>query len=174
MPKTNKKTCKLCDKPRYANQSYCFKHYREREKAKKELKAKNKKERHEKTKAFSKEQINKLIRINDKLYQEIGRLLNKRCFAGHEYSCLHHLVRKKTCLKLRWDLANGMPICNACHCKIHNGQDVLSEATYIHQHWLLDELNTKKREVISDKLSFCLSENKRLKELKEKYDSPSL
>jgi len=48
------KPCKLCDKPRFANTSWCYAHYREREKAKKEEKARLKKERHEASKGFKK------------------------------------------------------------------------------------------------------------------------
>lgn len=164
-----KKTCKLCIKQRYAQSSYCFQHYKEREREKKAEKAKNKKERHEKTKAFAKEQTDKLIRINDKLFQEIGRLLHKKCICGRPYSCLHHFIRKSTCLATRWDLSNAIPVCNECHCRIHNGQDVLTEASYIASHYLLDELTVKKRRIIEDKLTFCLEENKKLNRLKEIY-----
>lgn len=167
--KTTMKVCKTCGKKRYANSSYCYSCLKKREREKKVEKANNKKERHEKTKAFAKEQIDKLISLNDKIYQEIGRLLNKKCICGATYSCLHHFIRKSTCLATRWDLSNGIPVCNPCHCRIHNGQDVLTEATYIAKHYLLDELTVKKRRIISDKLTFCLEENKRLNKLKEIY-----
>lgn len=163
------KVCKLCGKKRYANSSYCFSCLKKRERENKAEKLKNKKERHEKTKAFAKEQTNKLIKLNDKIYQEIGRLLFKKCICGATYSCLHHFIRKSTCLATRWDLSNGIPVCQSCHCRIHNGQDVLTEATYIASHYLLDELTVKKRRIIPDKLTFCLTENKRLNKLKENY-----
>jgi len=37
------KHCKLCDKPRFANTSWCLTHYKEREKEKKANKVKKKK-----------------------------------------------------------------------------------------------------------------------------------
>lgn len=169
MKKPSKK-CKLCGGKRYANLNLCYFCYRKREKEKKETKIKNKKERHEKTQAFAKEQVEKLIRINDRLFQEIGRMINKKCFCGRPYVCLHHFIRKSTCLATRWDLDNGIPVCNECHCRIHNGQDVLSEANYIRRHNLFENLNAKRQKIITNKLLFCFAENKRLKELKQFYE----
>jgi len=54
------KNCKLCDSKRYANTSWCYKHFREREKQKKEEKARLKKERKESTKGFQKNLRKKL------------------------------------------------------------------------------------------------------------------
>lgn len=48
------KPCKLCSKKRFANTSWCYSHYRERERQKKEEKARLKKERKESTKGFQK------------------------------------------------------------------------------------------------------------------------
>ena len=160
------KTCKLCDGKRYANLSLCYSCYRKREKEKKEEKKLAKKQRHEKTQAFTKEQTDKLIRINDKLFQEIGRLVNKKCICGRPYICLHHFIRKSTCLATRWDYDNAIPVCNECHCRIHNGQDVLTEASYVNRYNLFETLNAKRQIIINDKFTFCLTENKRLNEFK--------
>lgn len=57
-----KKTCKKCDKPRYANLSLCYRHYRERERMKKEEKAKRKLERKVSTKKFQESLRKKLYK----------------------------------------------------------------------------------------------------------------
>lgn len=54
------KSCRLCNKERFANTSWCLTHYKEREKLKKEEKAKLKKERKENTKGF-KESLRKKL-----------------------------------------------------------------------------------------------------------------
>ena len=37
--------------------------------------------------------------------------------------CAHHFILKSKSSELRYDLLNGVPICNSCHCKIHMAQD---------------------------------------------------
>jgi hypothetical protein len=64
------KPCKLCDKKRFANTSWCWQHFREREKLKKEEKARLKKERKESTKGFEKSLRKKLHNIAWKLMSE--------------------------------------------------------------------------------------------------------
>lgn len=54
------KPCKLCSSKRFANTSWCYKHYREREKLKKEEKAANKLARKVETKKF-KESLRKTL-----------------------------------------------------------------------------------------------------------------
>lgn len=68
----------------------------------------------------------------DRIYQEIGQMINDACLiCGGEYSCLHHWVRKSQSTALRYDLENGIPICIKCHCKIHTGQDNMTAGRII-------------------------------------------
>lgn len=62
--------CKICGSKCYANTSWCFKHWREREKAKKEEKARLKRERKESTKGFQENLKKKLHRIAWRLMSE--------------------------------------------------------------------------------------------------------
>lgn len=59
----NEKECKECRCKRYANQSLCYRHFREREKIKKEEKLRLKKIRKESTKGFEKSLRKKLHKI---------------------------------------------------------------------------------------------------------------
>ena len=164
------KTCKDCRSPRYVNISYCWKHYREREKIKKEEKTKKKLERKISTKKYQKEITDKLIKINDKLFQEIGRLIYKVSIFGDEYNCLHHYVRKSQSLNTRWDFDNGIPISLKEHCSIHQGQNSEIEGNIILIKGLdwYKSLMIKKHIIITDKQEFVVSENKRLNKMLEK------
>lgn len=84
----------------------------------------------------------------DKLYQEVGRELYNKCMiCGGEYSCLHHFVKKSQSTALRYDIKNGIPICNRCHCNIHQGKDdtVTARICYLKGQDWYDELMEKKR-----------------------------
>ena len=84
-----------------------------------------KKEKHKLTKVYQEDEKKKLKKKVDKLYQELGRLTYSDCLVcGGDYSCLHHFILKSQSLALRYDIQNGVPICNKCHCNIHQGQDM--------------------------------------------------
>lgn len=162
------KNCKLCGNPRYANTSWCIKHYREREKQKKLDKI----ERHKRTKSYEKEMIDKLIRINDRLFQELGRRMYKTCYFGHLYSCLHHLVRKSQSLFLRYEIKNAIPVCKECHCSIHLGENTILEARFVSDKgddWL-KEIEAGKKVIVNDKLKFLKEKNIELNKLIQQYD----
>jgi len=152
-----KKTCKLCDKPRFANTSWCLEHYKEREKEKKANKVKKKKPKAKPgTLRYEKELQTKLMKKNDKLYQEIGRKLYNKSFFGNKYCCLHHIVRKAQGLNTRYDFKNGMPVSIKEHCSIHMAQDCKFEGEYIlhkGKKWFND-LQKRRRIVITDKTKF--------------------
>ena len=60
----------------------------------------------------------------DKQIQEIGRIMYDKCLiCGGEYSCLHHFVKVSQSTELRYSLQNLIPICNRCHCSIHQGKN---------------------------------------------------
>lgn len=65
--------------------------------------------------------ITKLVKENDKLLQEINRKKNKKCeCCGKECQVAHHWIEKSRSARLRYDWENIIPLCNACHFKIHN------------------------------------------------------
>lgn len=128
---------------------------------------KAKKDKHSKTKKGISERCRKLIGDNDKLYQQIGRKLYKSCYWCSDYSCLHHFIRKSQSLALRYDLKNGIPICQVHHTLIHQAQDSTLEAQLVldkGKDWL-DYLKVGKNKIIVDKLTFLEAESKRLKDL---------
>ena len=58
----------------------------------------------------------------DKKFQEIGRETYDSCLVcGGEYSCLHHFWPKSQTTFLRYNIKNGIPICQKCHFFHHNG-----------------------------------------------------
>ena len=123
-------------------------------------------EKHKTTKKGQGEECKKLMRENDRLYQEIGRLKYKACFFGcSNYSCLHHYVRKAQSLNTRYDLDNGIPICNKHHCLIHQSQDSEVEGrivTEMGKKWF-DKLMKRKHTTIHNKLEFLRNQNTWLK-----------
>jgi len=71
----------------------------------------------------------KLRNQADRLYQEIGTLLYKKCLiCGGKLSCLHHYFPKSTSAGLRYDKDNLIPICQGCHFRHHNGDPRIQNA----------------------------------------------
>ena len=66
----NQNPCKECDKPRYANTSLCWDHYRDHEKRKKQAKIMAKIERKSKTKGFIEKTRKQLMKTAWKLMSE--------------------------------------------------------------------------------------------------------
>lgn len=126
-----------------------------------EIKKTTKLEKHKLTKKGIAEQCRKLMSDNDKLYQEIGRLQNNKCFftpCNEPYSCLHHFVRKSQSLNTRYDFDNGIPICNKHHCAIHQSQNSEVEGRLVIEKgkkWF-DDLMVKKHKIIFSKLLFLI------------------
>lgn len=157
--------CKICNKPKYANTSLCYQHYLTNERIKKTARLLKKKTKHETTKVYEKEICDKLIRQNDRLYQELGRATYNRCYFGHEYSALHHFILKSQSLNCRYDVENGIPVCQACHCSIHQGQNSLLVGRIIldkGEAWL-NRLTLKKTKPVLNKLEFLKEKNLYLK-----------
>jgi len=58
----------------------------------------------------------------DRLYQEIGRKKYDSCIVcGNPVSCLHHYFPKRSAGNLRYNFDNGIPLCQSCHFRHHNG-----------------------------------------------------
>lgn len=66
----------------------------------------------------------------DRLYQELGRKMYSNCFCGKPYSCLHHHHTKGRSSALRYEIKNGVPICQGCHAQHHQASDVDIEFRY--------------------------------------------
>lgn len=135
-------------------------------------------EKHKTTKKGQSEECKKLMRENDRLYQEVGRLTYNKCFfegCNEPYCCLHHFVRKSQSLNTRYDFANGINICNKHHCAIHQGENSELEGKLViirGQEWF-NELMKRKHITIHNKLEFLRSENIKLKLLKtQAYQAP--
>lgn len=131
-------------------------------------KKKVKAEKHKTTKKGQSEECKKLMRENDRLYQEIGRLLYDKCFfeaCPEPYCCLHHFVRKSQSLNTRYDLSNGINICNKHHCSIHQGENNELEIRIVDirgMDWC-KELMKRKHITIHNKLEFLRNQNTWLK-----------
>lgn len=119
------KPCKLCRVKRYANTSYCWKHYRETEKEKKELKLKKKKERKESSKKFQ-ESLRKMLHkkawklqsewIRRKDADLDGNVECYTCYAVKHYSEMNAGHFKHD--RLDFDDDNLKPQC--VQCNLHN------------------------------------------------------
>jgi len=60
----------------------------------------------------------------DKLFQLVGLKNNPRCFVcGRKAEVIHHYIEKSLSNALRYDLANGCPLCFNCHCYWHSRHD---------------------------------------------------
>lgn len=71
-----------------------------------------------------------LRRKADILYQELGRKMYSYCFCGKPISCLHHHHTKGRSSALRYEIKNGVPICQGCHNQHHRASDVDIEFNY--------------------------------------------
>ena len=139
-------------------------------KLEKEARRQRKFARHQETQAYVNEVTKKLFKDNDKLFQNIGRMMYDKSIFGNKYNCLHHYIRKSQSLNTRWDLENGIPISLKEHCSIHQGQNSELEGKFIQIKGLVwfDKLIHRKHIIINNKLEFAKSENVRLKEIYEK------
>ena len=94
----------------------------------------------------------------DRLYQEIGRTLYKKCLVcGQPYAALHHFIPKSASSALRYNLSNGIPLCHKHHCRIHSSDDpfLVTEILKIKGADWYDELCTIRRNTfIKDSLEY--------------------
>lgn len=112
------KPCKLCEKKRYANQSFCFLHWKAREKAKREEKARKKDERQRGTKKYEESQRKMLIKKLDIVFSKVIRSTDKCLYCGKtsaqaQLHCSHVYSRKN--LSVRWDTTNAKTLCSYHH-----------------------------------------------------------
>jgi 5-methylcytosine-specific restriction endonuclease McrA len=85
----------------------------------------------------------------DKLIQEIGRAVYKKCLVcGRPMSCLHHFYPKSMSETLRHDWENLIPVCQSCHFSHHNGNpDIHAAIIEIKGQDWLDGLKEKKKQI---------------------------
>ena len=95
----------------------------------------------------------------DKLYQELGRELADKCeICGGRYSCRHHFFPKSMCSNLRYDINNGISICQGCHFSHHNGNPVIHQVVLKQRgnEWFNDLLKKKNTYVKTDRFFYEL------------------
>lgn len=130
----NNKPCKLCDKVRFANTSWCYRHYKQREKEKREEKARLKKERHEATKTFSESLRKRLHRKAWKLMSQYIRRRDANLDGYLEcYTCgkIDHYKKMDAGHfkhdRLDFDERNLKPQCDTCNRRYSGRLDVYAE-----------------------------------------------
>jgi hypothetical protein len=123
------KPCKECPSKRFANTSWCFKHYREREKIKKEIKAVEKLIKKQSTKRYLKSELKRWNNKTWKLMSEYVRRKDAdwrgwvKCYTcyrlGHwkEMQAGHRYHRT-----LDYSLDNIKPQCPQCNMSGHGGK----------------------------------------------------
>lgn len=68
-----------------------------------------------------KSSVSQLRNKCDRLLQEWNKGRTKFCeCCGGQNQAGHHWVEKSTSARLRYEKDNIIPLCNSCHCKIHN------------------------------------------------------
>jgi len=112
------KLCRLCEKQRYGTSSWCFLHYRQREKAKREEKKRKKTERRLNSKAYEESQRKMLVKKLDIVFSKLIRSTDACLYCGKtsaqaQLHCSHVYSRKN--LSVRWDEMNAKPLCAYHH-----------------------------------------------------------
>lgn len=120
----NPKPCRLCASPRWATTSWCYRHYREREKAKKIEKANRKLLRKQSTKKFKENEKKKLINKCDIVFSLLIRKQGYCLWPETEADkhkgasqCSHIFSRRH--MAIRWLELNAKPLCAGHHFKWH-------------------------------------------------------
>jgi len=145
------KSCKLCSKKRYANTSYCFRHWQERERKLKQEKAQRKKERKESTKKYQ-ESLRK--RLKNKAWGLMSQWIRTKDIDFQDnvqcYSCLRKFHWKEMHAGHRWhgkldfDERNIHPQCN--HCNTYIGGNLGEYERHLIQDYGLEWSNQLKRD----------------------------
>ena len=107
----------------------------------------------------------------DKLYQELGRLLASKCeVCGGEYSCRHHFFPKSMCSALRYNIDNGIALCQKCHFFHHNGNPTIHKIVLEKRgdEWYNNLLKIKNSYVKTDKKFYEENIERLQKEIKER------
>ena len=93
----------------------------------------------------------------DKLMQEINKKNNKKCFiCPNKCQVAHHFIPKSVSARLRYDWDNLIPLCNACHMRLHQSGDPSYEYNIIKKkgdNWF-ELLQEKKQEIIKVNKSY--------------------
>jgi hypothetical protein len=72
-------------------------------------------------------------------------------------SCLHHFFPKSTSSALRYNIKNGIPVCNKCHCRIHSSDDPTIIARILNHRgdeWFEELLSIKKNTFVKTSLEY--------------------
>jgi len=107
-------------------------------------------------------------RIADRLYQEIGRKNYDKCLVcGNPVSCLHHYFPKSSAGNLRYNFSNGIPVCQGCHFRHHNGYPEIHNAInfIMGSDWLNKLREEKKTFIKCDTIGYYQDKIDELKEI---------
>ncbi|MDA3803169.1 MAG: hypothetical protein PF488_04770 [Patescibacteria group bacterium] len=96
-----------------------------------------------------KNKIKTLRNKADKTFQELGRKMYDKCLVcGKPVSCLHHYYTKGSSTPLRYDIDNGIALCQGCHFLLHNGNpDIQNKINEVKGEEWLKELNWKRHNI---------------------------
>jgi len=109
----------------------------------------------------------KFKRELDRLWQKIFVAENPECLVcSNRTSAGHHYIQKAQSLYLRWDLRNGIPLCQHCHYRHHKSGDPYIHQTIIKRkgHKWADELQKDRRIIFKDTISNLEEVKERLQE----------
>lgn len=99
-----------------------------------------------------KQTYQKLRDICDALWQRIILDGDPKCFScGKPATVGHHYIPKSLSAALRYDIKNGIPLCQGCHLAIHKNYDpeINNRIVFkLGQEWL-DYINFRRRVVVS-------------------------
>ena len=111
----------------------------------------------------------RLRRKADKLYQEINRMLYNKCeVCGKPMTVTHHFFPRSTCGALRYNIKNGIHLCNGCHFSHHNGNpeihNIVNEKRG--KEWLEELRAIKRNTTVKDSISYYKTVLKNLELIK--------
>jgi hypothetical protein len=113
----------------------------------------------------------KLLKQADRLYQEVGKLLNPiSIISGRSTQVIHHWIYKSQSNNTRYYLPNGIPLTNDEHGKIHGkrGNEAKDDVVLKKdKEWLID-LDQKKRIDCKLTIPYLKEQIEILKNFKEK------
>ena len=108
----------------------------------------------------------------DKLLSPIIIKLYPRCLlCGGQTQVFHHHKHKSSSTRLRYEIENGIPLCNSCHYKLHQNESYWASKIVDIKglDWFrkLDKLGT---EIVKADVHFYLAQYERLKKMLDKLN----
>jgi len=112
--------------------------------------------------------IKKLRNKADKLFQQVCLLLEPNCEAcGKKAEVVHHFIPKSLSANLRYNIDNGISLCNSCHFKHHStaDPDIYEAMTkYKSTEWF-ELIGKERRKLIKPTIAYYEKQIKKLEKL---------